>query len=251
MDAANHAKVLLIDIENGIGHIQSRIKDLKVYQKVIICYAHDGVKIPLDWLSPLSEVLQSGQLELIKMPQVAKNAADFGLYFIAGMLAERFKQPTDFTILSNDADLDYLLQLLQRYQHQAERISLTPIKDLAPVAQHPPKPVLPAKPVATVTTNTQSQSGQPTATGAKTTEAQKQFIYNYCQRLSQLAKTAKPPANKQALLKSIRSFADGDEAVAEKALHYLITSTAFRKKDGTNLEANLNKIREFAAKVKN
>lgn len=251
MDTANSTRVLLIDIENGIGHIQSRIKDLKVYQKVIVCYAHDGVKIPLDWLVPLSEVLQSGQFELIKMPQVAKNAADFGLYFIAGMLAERFKQSTAFTILSNDTDLDYLLQLLQRYQHPAERISLTPIKESAPIVQQPPKPVAPVKPVTAAAVNTESQPGQSVVTPAKTTEAQKQFIYRYCQRLSQLAKTAKPPANKQALLKSVRSFADGDVALAEKTLHYLITSTAFRKKDGTNLEANLAKIREFAAKAKN
>lgn len=251
MDTANSTRVLLIDIENGIGHIQSRIKDLKVYQKVIVCYAHDGVKIPLDWLVPLSEVLQSGQLELIKMPQVAKNAADFGLYFIAGMLAERFKQPTAFTILSNDTDLDYLLQLLQRYQHQAERISLTPIKESAPIVQPPPKLVAPVKPVATVVVNMESQLGQPVATPAKTTEAQKQFIYRYCQRLSQLAKTAKPPANKQALLKSIRSFADGDQALTDKSVHYLVSSGAYKVKGKTGLEPNLDKIREFAAKAKN
>ena len=241
MDTTSNAKVLLIDIENGIGHIQSRIKDLKVYQKVIVCYAHDGVKIPLDWLFPLSEVLQSGQLELIKMPEVGKNAADFGLYFIAGMLAERFKQPTSFTILSNDADLDYLLQLLQRYQHQAERISLLPVRELAPA------PVAQAKPDLPVST---AAAGQIPASTAKTSEEQKQFIYKYCQRLSQLAKTANPPSSKSALVNSIRSFANGDQALTDKSVHYLVSSGAYKVKGAAGLEPDRDKIRELAAKAK-
>ena len=243
MDIVSNAKVLLIDIENGLGHIQSRIKDLRIYQKVIVCYAHDGVKIPLDWLFPLSEVLQSGQLELIKMPEVGKNAADFGLYFIAGMLAERFKQPTAFTILSNDADLDYLVQLLQRYQHQAERISLLPVKELAPapVVVQPGPNSSAALPVP---------DQQEPASTAKTSEAQKQFIYKYCQRLSQLAKTANPPTSKSALVNSIRSFANGDQVLTDKSVHYLVSSGAYKVKGTTGLEPDLAKIRELAAKAK-
>lgn len=238
-------KVLLVDIENGLVHIQSLLTELKEYSKIIVCYAHDGVKIPLDWLIPLSEILQTGQLELVKMPAVSKNSADFGLYFLAGVLAERLKQPTDFTILSNDSDMDYLVSLLGSYQHHAKRIGFLPVKT-AKIEKNVNKLPDNQKQIASSGSSPESSKAATKKVTGKTSAEQKQFTYKYCQRLSALSKTAKVPATKQSLLQSIRSFTEGDHGLADKTLHYLISSSAYTVKDKTKIEANLSKINDLA-----
>ncbi len=115
------AKVLLIDLENCPGKIQQLQDDLKDYTKVVICYATTGAKIPLDWLMALNETINSNRLQIYKMEAAGKNAADFGIFFYAGMLAQQLGQPTDFTIISDDTDLDHLVSLLTSQSHTARR----------------------------------------------------------------------------------------------------------------------------------
>ena len=115
------SKVLLIDLENCPGKIQQLQEDLKDYTKVVICYAATGAKIPLDWLLALNETINSNRLQIYKMETVGKNSADFGICFYAGMLAQQLGQYADFTIVSDDTDLDHLVSLLTSQSHTAKR----------------------------------------------------------------------------------------------------------------------------------
>lgn len=64
--------ILLIDLENCQGHVDCLMDDLNQYSKVILCYAKTSARVPLDWLLNLSEVIQQGKLEIVKMAQLAK-----------------------------------------------------------------------------------------------------------------------------------------------------------------------------------
>jgi hypothetical protein len=124
LPTVNQTQILLIDLENCPSQLNVLLKDLEKFQQVIICYAQTGAKIPLDWLMPLNEMINQQRLKIIKMPTTGKNAADFGICFLAGMLMAEQPQNTHFVIVSDDADLDHTVKLLKSYHRTAERISL-------------------------------------------------------------------------------------------------------------------------------
>ena len=117
-------KILLIDLENCPNQIYQLQENLKEYTKVIICYAKTGVKIPLDWLIPLSSVVNENKLNVFKMANIGKNSADFGISFFAGSLMQEFQKKVHFVIISNDTDLDHVVNLLLSQGCTAERIGL-------------------------------------------------------------------------------------------------------------------------------
>jgi len=117
-------KILLIDLENCPNQIHQLQENLEEYTKVIICYAKTGVKIPLDWLIPLSAVVNENKLNVFKMANIGKNSADFGISFFAGSLMQEFQKKAHFVIISNDTDLDHVVNLLLSQGCTAERIGL-------------------------------------------------------------------------------------------------------------------------------
>lgn len=121
------AKILLIDLENCPNKIQQLQEDLREYTKVVICYASTGAKIPLDWLMVLNETINSNRLQIYKMEAAGKNSADFGICFYAGMLAQQLGQHAEFTIVSDDSDLDHLVSLLNSQSHIAKRQGKTKV----------------------------------------------------------------------------------------------------------------------------
>lgn len=114
--------VLLLDLENCPHHLNHLPKSLEQFDRVIICYAQRGPKVPLDWLVPLSKALQQERLTIHKMDQTGKNSADFGICFFAGLLAQELPKDTHFVIVSNDGDLDHAINLLRRIGRSAERV---------------------------------------------------------------------------------------------------------------------------------
>lgn len=115
-------RVLLIDLENCPAQIKYLQEDLEEFAQVVICYAHTGAKIPLDWLLPLSLTVKSDRLKIFKMAKTGKNSADFGICFFAGVLMEQLNKETHFTIVSNDTDLDHVVDLLKSQGRSAERV---------------------------------------------------------------------------------------------------------------------------------
>lgn len=119
--------ILLIDLENCPNQLNELPQDLQRYAKVVICYASTGARIPLDWLIPLNSTINNDQLLIHKMEAVGKNAADFGLCFYAGMLAQQQQEPTHFVIVSDDNDLEHVVSLINAQVHTAERIGKQPL----------------------------------------------------------------------------------------------------------------------------
>lgn len=116
-------RVLLIDLENCPDQIHQLQEKLEQFSQVVICYAQTGAKIPLDWLIPLSNTVISNKLKIFKMTNGGKNAADFGICFFAGVLMQQLPTKTHFVIISNDTDLDHVVNLLKSQGRAAERIS--------------------------------------------------------------------------------------------------------------------------------
>ncbi len=115
-------KILLIDLENCPNQIDKLQQNLVNFSQIIICYAHSGVKIPLDWLVPLSAAVNENKLNIYKMANKGKNSADFGISFFAGALMQESKKRAEFVIVSNDTDLDHVVALLISQGCSAERI---------------------------------------------------------------------------------------------------------------------------------
>lgn len=117
-------KVLLIDVENCPSQIDSLLSSLEKYSQVIICYAKSGSKIPIDWILPLTKSIENNALKIIKMSEIRKNSADFGITFWAGVLMAQLPEDTHFDIVSNDSDLDILVDLLTSQLRDAKRIGI-------------------------------------------------------------------------------------------------------------------------------
>ena len=115
-------RVLLIDLENCPCQINSLMTHLEKYSHIVVCYAQSGAKIPVDWIIPLTTIVNDDRLKLVKMPAIGKNAADLGIAFWSGILMAQLPAQTHFDILSNDTDLDYVVSLLIGQQRGAERI---------------------------------------------------------------------------------------------------------------------------------
>jgi len=126
-------KILLIDLENCPNQIHQLQNNIEEYTQVIICYAKTGVKIPLDWLKSLSTAVNKNRLKIFKMTNGGKNSADFGICFFAGSLMQQFKNKAHFVIVSNDSDLDHVVNLLISQGCTAERIGSIKEKNSLPL----------------------------------------------------------------------------------------------------------------------
>lgn len=80
-------KILLLDIENIQKTEKEIVKYLSQYQFVYLFYAKSPVNFSLDGVIALSPFITNGKLKILKMPKIGKDAADFGLAFIAGQVS--------------------------------------------------------------------------------------------------------------------------------------------------------------------
>lgn len=208
-------KILLIDLENYPSQIHELQDSLDEYSRVVICYATTGVKIPLDWLIPLNDVINAGRLQIHKMNSVGKNAADFGIFFFAGMLAQKLEESAEFVIASDDTDLDHLVGLLENLSHKAVRKG----KALPQPQSHPATPSVPV--VASV------------AAGVKL----------YCEHLQRHSENR--PATEQTLRNSIRTRMAQNVALSEAVLEQLVKLKALSL-NGSKVVYQPTKISQLA-----
>ena len=201
--------VLLIDLENCPNQIDKLQQDLVHFSQVIICYAHSGVKIPLDWLVPLSAAINENRLNIYKMANGGKNSADFGISFFAGALMQESKKRGDFVIVSNDTGLDHVVALLRSQGCSAERIGTLKEQKVNTV----------------INTVTNCENTLP--------------IKDFCMHLTTNNKNR--PANKETLLKTITSKFKNTNCVAEDILKSLV-------KNGV-LEISNSKVKYYDEKI--
>ena len=207
-------RVLLIDLENCPSQINQLMNNLELYSHVVVCYAQSGAKIPLDWVVPLTATVNNDRLKIIKMPNIGKNAADFGITFWAGVFMAQLPLETHFDIVSNDTDLDHVVSLLQSEQRNAERISNK--KDNSQIVPVTSEPITPPAP-------------------------KKDCLQEYC---THIVKHPNKPAKKVTLLNSIKSkfktSVDPDEL-----FEALKTQGVINFKDD-KITYNLQKLNKFA-----
>ncbi len=206
-------RVLLIDLENCPNQIHQLQKNLEEFSQVIICYAQSGAKIPLDWLMPLSATVNANKLKIFKMTNGGKNAADFGICFFAGALMQQLQQETHFLIVSNDTDLDHVVNLLKSQGRSAERVG------------------------------TKKEEKQSIPTTTTTTTISLSPLKTYCMHLVTYSKNR--PAKKDTLLNSIKNkFKDAPETAAD-VFRLLTTQNAVVVSEN-KVSYNDKKIKEFA-----
>lgn len=202
--------VLLIDLENCPNQIHQLKKNLEQFSQVVICYAQSGAKIPLDWLLPLSATISANKLKIFRMENGGKNSADFGICFFAGAIMQQSKKETRFVIISNDTDLDHVVNLLKSQGHSAERVGAK--KEEKPVIDTPANPLTPIK--------------------------------KYCKNLINHSKNR--PAKKDTLLNSIRNEFKGSPEIAAEVLKLLTTQNAIVISEN-KVSYNDKKIKELAS----
>jgi nitrogen regulatory protein PII len=207
-------RVLLIDLENCPSQIQQLMRNLEHYSQVVICYAQSGAKIPIDWLVPLSSIVNDNRLLVKKMTNGGKNAADFGITFWAGVIMSQLPIHAHFTIVSNDSDLDHVVSLIKSQQRTAERIgtkiSVLPISGMG-------EPAIKAK------------IGQ---------------LEEYCLQLAKHNKSR--PAKKETLINNIKSKFKDNGVLPEELFNQLLKEGAIALKEANKITYNENTITKLA-----
>ncbi len=115
-------RALLIDLDNCPRQIEELPEALAGFQRAIACYGGVEPKVHVSVVPLLAAAINEGKLEIIGMQKRGKNAADFGLAFWAGRLSAEMPAETEFLILSQDVDLDHVVNLLRSAGRNVERI---------------------------------------------------------------------------------------------------------------------------------
>jgi len=204
----------MIDLENCPNEIHQLMNNLEKYASIVVCYAQNSFKVPLDWVIPLASVVNVNRIKIVKMPNGGKNAADFGITFWAGVLMAQSTTDTHFDIVSNDADLDHCVSLLQCQNRSAKRIK------------------------------TQAENIQ----NLQTEKTPGKFAHEYCQNLLKYNKNR--PGNKAALLNSIKNKFNGSVPNPETLCQELHKLGVITLKDN-KISYNPEKITQFARSILN
>ena len=116
-------RVLLIDLDNCPQQLNQLPNNLAGFSRIVVCYGSQEPKLPLGLVTALAEPILGGHLEIVGMEKNGRNAADFGLCFHAGKLMAEMPPETEFTLLSEDGDLDHAVNLLRANQRSARRMN--------------------------------------------------------------------------------------------------------------------------------
>lgn len=193
-------KVLLLDIENIHKTEKELLKLLKTYACVYLVYAKSPVTLSLDALIKFSPFVMEKKLVVIKMPKIGKDAADFGLAFLAGQLSIQMdKNQTCFDVMSNDGALEYIVDLLKIMGFQASQIKMiAEVKEIEKIKEQPPLLL------------------------AQNSLSDYDFTSKLKHLVSILSKLKNMPSNEKALLNGVKSWANVTTKEAEKLIKTLM-----------------------------
>ena len=173
-----------MDIENIHKTEKELLQLLKTYACVYLVYAKSPVTLSLDALIKFSPFVMDKKLVVIKMPKIGKDAADFGLAFLAGQLSIQMdKNQTCFDVMSNDGALEYIVDLLRIMGFQASQLKmLSEVKEVEKIKEQPSLVLAP---------NNLSDSD---------------FTLKLKHLISILSKLKNMPSNEKALLNGVKSW---------------------------------------------
>jgi hypothetical protein len=198
LPAPRRPRILLMDLDNCPDQLSWLAEELPKFERVVACHGPVEPKLPLSLVKDLATAIHVGQLEFVRMEHGGKNAADFGLAFVAGQLAAQLPEEAEFVILSKDTGLDHVVEMLKRADRQAQRVTGRPSATQSPVRSRPAK-------------------------AASAVEAAEEFW------LVQLSQQQSPPRRKEALRNAIRSYfgrrsrVDCDAVIAELVVRGMVT----------------------------
>ena len=194
------AQVLLIDLDNCPNQIEKLSLHIEEFTRVIVSYGGTDPKVPFSLVSLLATPIYEKRLEIVRVEQ-GKNAADFALTFHAGLLANELPPNTEFTILSDDTDLDHAVHLLHDKGRKASRLSG---KDQPVKAELKPR-------AKSTTPKAKAQAEKKPGSGkASINDAVKEFSAKL-----QKTKSEKKPKTKKALLNQIESHFSNNKKLAK------------------------------------
>jgi hypothetical protein len=194
-------RALLIDLDNCPKQINELPEVLTGFTRAIACYGGVETKVHVSVVPMLAAAINEGKLEIIGMEKKGKNAADFGLAFWAGRLSAEMPPETEFLILSQDADLDHVVNLLRRAGRKVERIDGKASK------------------IKITSTPVSAQSPQPVNLAEK--RSLDEFVEDYYRQELQNGKTR--PAKKTTLVNSIKTkFRKRKEVKPEEVVQVLL-----------------------------
>ena len=194
------AQVLLIDLDNCPNQIEKLSLHIEEFARIIVSYGGAEPKVPFSLVSLLATLIHEKRLEIVPAEQ-GKNAADFALTFYAGLLVNQLPPNTEFTILSDDTDLDHVVYLLHDKGREASRLS---------GKEQPVK----AEPKSRAKNTTPKAKAQP----QKTPASGKSPINEAAVELAEeIRKSKKRPKTRKALINYISSHFKGDQKLADSS----------------------------------
>ena len=122
-DSGSSRCVLLIDLDNCPAELPTTPQDFSCFHRVIACHGVIEPRVALSTAERLAAPIAEGRLQILRMKRAGRNAADFGLAFSAGRLIESEPDSSKFVILSKDADLDHVVELIQALGRSARRVA--------------------------------------------------------------------------------------------------------------------------------
>ena len=196
------AQVLLIDLDNCPNQIEKLSLHIEEFTRVIVSYGGTEPKVPFSLVSLLATPIYEKRLEIVRVEQ-GKNAADFALTFHAGLLVNELPPNTEFTILSDDTDLDHAVHLLQDKGRKAIRRSG---KDQSANT----KPKAPAK---STTPKAKARAEKAPASGKSLVSDAAAQLSKHLRKLDR----KKKPKTKESLLNYIESHFKGNQELADSS----------------------------------
>lgn len=206
-------RALLIDVDNCPNQIEELPRTISEFSRIIACYGTNEPKVHLSLVPILAEAINKGILEIFGMEKKGKNAADFGLAFWAGRLLAEMPDNTEFLILSQDTDLDHVVNMLQTSGRKVTRVD-----GKAPNAV--PNAFVPDEKSGNDTTDTTRSSVSDENVG-NNGSSKSDSMEKYLSACLRSGKNR--PARKATLLNSIKAFCVGhNEVKPESVLRELI-----------------------------
>ncbi|WP_257223141.1 MULTISPECIES: PIN domain-containing protein, partial [unclassified Acinetobacter] len=182
-------KILLLDIENLHKTENELLTYLKQYSSIYLVYAKSPISFSLDGLVKLSPFIMNGKLKVLKMPKIGKDAADFGLTFIAGQLSTQVSaKEFSFDVMSNDHSMGYVVDLLKIAKFEAKIIHEKPLVSVHVINE------------------------------VKAEQNVGELIFQYCEYLT---KNAARPAKLESLLNSLKAILKVSDDVAKVLVELL------------------------------
>ncbi len=130
--------VLLIDLDNCPTELPILPQDIACFDRIIVCHGVVEPRVTLATAEHLAAPIAQGRMQILRMKRAGRNAADFGLAFYAGRLIETEAESSTYVILSRDADLDHVVELIQAMGRTARRVaSLEAARHAEPTVANP------------------------------------------------------------------------------------------------------------------